>query len=223
MTLFQLILLGTAAYFAWHIYKFVQGLQEGKPNLPSDDGESLRNRQSAPPPPAADRPDRSAAVSALAQSTPELIAKADAAYHEGDLADARVYLERAEKADPDNPEILDKLGFVLHRLGEEEAALRCYERALRIDPNDDLTHNAVAAVLRALGRLDEAQEHYKAAAEIDDTFELTYYNYGQLLLEKGDTQGARMMFEKALELKPDYEEAKRALAELEERESGESR
>ncbi len=214
MTLFQLILLGATAYFAWQIYKFVQGLQEGKPNLPSDDGETLQSRQSTPPAAAAENSGRTAAAPVLAQSVSDLIAKADAAYREGNLPDARVYLERAEKADSDNPEVLDKLGFILHRLGEDEEALRYYERALRIDPDDDLTHNAVAAVLRALGRLDEAQEHYKAAAEIDDSFELTYYNYGQLLLEKGDTEGARMMFEKALELKPDYEEAKRALAEL---------
>ena len=220
MTLFQLIMIGTAAYFGWQIYKFVQGLQDGKPNLPSDDGETLRNTQKPAPSATAKNGTAGAAASVLTQSTADLIAKADTAYSEGNLSDARVYLERAEKTDPDNPEVLDKLGFILHRLGQNEEALHYYERALRIDPDDDLTHNAVAAVLRALGRLDEAQEHYKAAAEIDDRFELTYYNYGQLLLEKGDTEGARMMFEKALELKPDYAEAKRALAELGERESG---
>jgi tetratricopeptide (TPR) repeat protein len=216
LTLFQLILLGISAYFAWQVYKFVQGLQDGKPNLPSDDGRRFEE------PPEAATPGTTAAAEAasipkstsLGQSVPELIAKADAAYGEGRLSDARLYLERAEKQDPDNPEILNKLAFVLHRQGEEAEALRYYERSLRIDPNDDLTHNAIAEVLRALGRLDEAQEHYKAAVDIDDTFWETYYNYGRLLIEKGDRDGAKMMFEKAHELAPDADEPVEALKAL---------
>ncbi|GEM_PF-362137 len=215
MTLFQLILLGVTAFFAWQVYKFVQGLEDGKPNLPSDDGERFRQ---APPAEAPARPEaRETAqpyTSPLGQSVPDLIAKADAAYAAGNLSDARIYLERAEKQDPDNPEILNKLGFILHRQGHDEDALHYYERSLRIDPDDDLTHNAIAAVLRSLGRLDEAQEHYKAAVDIDENFEETYYNYGELLLEKGDREGAKMMFEKALELKPDFQEAAEALDAL---------
>ncbi len=211
MTLFQLIMLGATAYFAWQVYKFVQNLQDGKPNLPSDNGE-----RPAPAAAPAQEPQtvQAPASSALAQSVPELLAKADAAYEKGDLSDTRFYLERAEKQDPDNPEILNKLAFVLHRQGEDDEALHYYERSLRIAPDDDLTHNAIAEVLRSLGRLDEAQEHYKAAVDIDDTFEETYYNYGTLLRDKGDRDGARLMFRKALELKPDYTEAKTALEQL---------
>lgn len=208
MTLFQLILLGATAFFAWQMYKFVTGLRDDAPNLPSETESPLERAQAAEKTATEQQPK---AAPTLGNDTASLLEKADNAYAHGELADARVYLERAEKSDPDNPEVLNKLAFVLFKLEEYDEALRKYERSLAIDPNDDLTHNAIALVLRKMGRLDEAQEHYKAAVDIDENFEETYFNYGELLLEKGDTEGAKMMFQKALELNPDYEAAKEAL------------
>jgi len=201
VTLFQIIFLGASAFFAWQIYKFIQNFGDGETKLPSDTGTPSRPEPAHPSYPGV-------------QEIDTLIDKADTAYGEGSLSEARVYLERAEKQDPNNPEILNKLAFILFKEGSNEEALQKYKRSLAADPDDDLTHNAAAAVLRKLGRLDEAQEHYKNAVDIDDTFEETYYNYGQLLVEKGDNEGARMMFEKALELRPDYAEAKSALETL---------
>lgn len=201
MTFFQLILLGASAFFAWQIYKFVNTLKDDGPNLPSDPGTGHTSAQP--------RPARQSGSDAT-----ELVEKADTAYGDGNSGEARIYLERAEREDPNNPEILNKLAFILFKEREYDAALQKYKRSLMLDPDDDLTHNAVAAVLRKMGRLDEAQEHYKSAVDIDDSFEETYYNYGELLLEKDDREGARMMFEKALELKPDYSEAKAALERL---------
>lgn len=201
MTLFQIILLAASIFFAWQIYKFVNTLKDGGGNLPSE--------SDTPPQPES----RQSAYPGI-HDIGSLIDKADEAYGDGKLDDARIYLERAEKQDPDNPETLNKLAFILFKEGDNETALQKYERSLMLDPNDDLTHNAAAAVLRKMGRLDEAQEHYKSAVDIDENYEETYYNYGQLLIEKGDREGARMMFEKALELRPDYAEAKAALEAL---------
>ena len=201
VTLFQIILLGASLFFAYQIYKFVNTMKEGGGNLPSDTGTYDE--------PAPAQPSRPGMPDAA-----ELLEKADAAYAVGNSGDARLYLERAEKLDPDNPEVLNKLGFVLFKDREYEEALGKYNRSLMLDPDDDLTHNAAAGVLRKLGRLDEAQEHYKAAVDIDENYEETYFNYGELLVEKGDKEGARMMFEKALELKPDYAEAAAALEAL---------
>ncbi|MEJ2467710.1 MAG: tetratricopeptide repeat protein [Campylobacterales bacterium] len=200
MTLFQILLLAAAAFFAWQIYKFINTLSDGGGNLPSESETPEQSPQQTSYPGSHD--------------TEALIDKADAAYADGKISDARIYLERAEKQEPDNPEILNKLAFILFKEGDDDTALQKYNRSLTLDPEDDLTHNAVAAVLRKMGRLDEAQEHYKSAVDIDDAFEETYYNYGQLLMEKGDNEGARMMFEKALELRPDYPEAKTALEAL---------
>jgi len=200
VTLFQLILLGVSAFFAWQIYKFINSL---------GDGGRLPSQADTPPEAEPQRP----AYPGM-QDSASLIDKADEAYASDRPADARIYLERAEKQDPDNPEVLNKLAFILFKEGNYEAALQKYDRSLALDPDDDLTHNAAAGVLRAMGRLDEAQEHYKSAVDIDDAFEETYYNYGQLLLEKHDRDGARMMFEKALELRPDYAEARAALDAL---------
>jgi tetratricopeptide (TPR) repeat protein len=196
VTLFQIILLAASVFFAWQMYKFVNTLKNGGGNLPSESDTPNAGAQSGYP---------------GSHDVSELLEKADAAYAEGKIDNARIYLERAEKEDPDSPEVLNKHAFILFKEHDYEAAVQKYSRSLMLDPNDDLTHNAIAAALRKLGRYDQAQEHYKSAVDIDDSYEETYYNYGQMLIEKGDTTGARMMFEKALELKPDYAEAKTAL------------
>lgn len=201
MTLFQIILLAGAVFFAWKIYKFVLNMSEDGPNLPSDTEVAPKRAPQTPVYPGQ-------------QTTASLLDKADAAYEAGKPADARIYLERAEKADPDNPEVLNKLGFVLAKEGDLEGALLKYERSLAIDPGDDLTHNALAGVLRQLGRYDEAQDHYKSAASIDDSYAETYFGYGELLAEKNDHDGARMMFEKTLELDPNHDKARQALERL---------
>ena len=201
MTLFQIILLAATAFFAWQIYKFINTLGEKGSSLPSETD-------------APNEPQKSKTESPHTPDIAALIEKADGAYGEGKFADARLYLERAEKQDPDNPEILNKLAFVYFKEGDNESALQKYKRSLALDSNDDLTHNAIAEVLRKMGRLDEAQEHYKSAVDIDDSYAETYFNYGQLLIEKGDSEGARMMFEKTLKLDPDHKAARAALEQL---------
>ncbi len=201
MSVFQLLLLAGAAYFAWQIYRHVRTLEDGKPTLPSQNSTPANTANRVKP-------------RNISSTLSDALEKADKAHQEGDFFNAKIYLERAEKKDPDNIEILNKLGFILHKLGEDEDALRSYRRSLSIYADDDITHNAIASVLRSLGRLDEAQEHYKSAVDINEHNPLTYFNYAELLLEKSDLDGAKMMFEHALELDPDYENAKEALEKI---------
>lgn len=202
-------MLGATAFFAWQIYKFVTNLRDDAPNLPSESESPMERAEHARKP-----AEQSAPSPVEGNDIATLLTKADSAYDDENLTDARVYLERAEKQDPDNLEVLNKLAFILSKKGEYDEALRKYERSLAIDPNDDLTHNAIAAVLRKLGHYDEAQEHYKTAVDIDDNYAETYFSYGELLVERGDTEGAKMMFEKTLELDPDNTAAREALERL---------
>ncbi len=201
MSVFQLLLLAGAAYFAWQVYRHVQSLEDDKPKLPS------QGAQTGTP----------ANVFSTKSENPTLrdaIEKADEAYAKDDFFNAKIYLERAEMADPSSVEILNKLGYVLHKLGEDGDALKTYKRSLDLNPNDDITHNQIAEVLRSLDRRDEAQEHYKSAVDINDANPMTYFNYGELLLEKDDKEGAKMMFEHALDLDGEYEKAQEALKKL---------
>jgi tetratricopeptide (TPR) repeat protein len=125
-----------------------------------------------------------------------------------------MHLEEALHADPQNPEILNKLAFVTAKSGDRLSAIELYERSLELDENDDLTHNAIASLYRAEDAYERAQDHYLKALEIDDTYAQTYYNYGNLLVDMHDIDAARSMYSHALDLQHDFSQAREALQSL---------
>ena len=58
-----------------------------------------------------------------------------ALYREGQFEEARDTFEEAVRAHPQNAEVIAGLGYTLHRLDDEDAALRQLRRALRKDPS----------------------------------------------------------------------------------------
>jgi len=78
--------------------------------------------------------------------------------------DAEKYIKKAIKLDPDNPAIIDSLGWVLHKLGRNEEALVELERAYALFDDPEVAAHIVE-VLAALDREDEAMEVLVAAEE----------------------------------------------------------
>ncbi len=98
------------------------------------------------------------------------------------------------------------------------AAMQEYEKALALDPE-----NADAHFGRGMGRLmtppqfggnvDGAIEDFEAACAKKPFPEACYY-LGEAYKKKGLTDKAKAAYKKALELRPDYPEAAKALAEI---------
>ncbi|PCF95237.1 tetratricopeptide repeat protein [Vreelandella nigrificans] len=72
------------------------------------------------------------------------------------LEEARELIERAYEADPNNPAILDSMGWVYFRLGKPDEALAWLESAYAQMPDQEIVAH-LAEVLHALGRSDEAR------------------------------------------------------------------
>lgn len=76
--------------------------------------------------------------------------------------EAEKLITKALEYDPDNPAIIDSMGWVLYKLGEPEKALVELERAYeKFDDAEIAAH--IVEVLDALGRRDEALERLVAA------------------------------------------------------------
>ncbi len=71
--------------------------------------------------------------------------------------EAEKLIRKALKYDPDSPAIIDSLGWVLHKRGQNEKALVELQRAYDAFKNDEVAAHIVE-VLHALGRHDEARE-----------------------------------------------------------------
>ncbi|WP_416140137.1 tetratricopeptide repeat protein [Halomonas sp. HK25] len=102
-------------------------------------------------------PDNAMALNALGYTL------ADLAISER-LDEAREMIERAHALDPDNPAILDSLGWVHYRLGDPERALPWLERAYAQMPDQEIAAHLIE-VLWALERRAEARERLAEALE----------------------------------------------------------
>ncbi|PCI80987.1 MAG: hypothetical protein COB20_02510 [SAR86 cluster bacterium] len=75
-------------------------------------------------------------------------------------------IERAIAISPDDPAIIDSLGWVLYKVGRHEEALVQMRRAFAAFPDDEVASH-LGEVLWALGRFDEAMRVWQDALEID--------------------------------------------------------
>jgi len=193
MTLFQLIMLGASAFFAYKIYEHIQTLKD-----PEEEGEGRTQE----------------AFSTF--DSDDLLQKADEAMEQGDLQKALAIYSEANYKEKNNPETLFKMGYVLAQQNRDDEALERYKEALELDKNNTYIHQAMASLYRKMGEFASARNHLNASLEIDENNPITYYNYGNLLVDMQRLEEAKEMYKKALSLDKDFKEAKEELKKLEE-------
>lgn len=198
MTVFQLLMLGASAFFAFKIYEHIQTLKDTEQN----ENNNFENNE----------PRTAQAFSIF--SPESLVQKADEAFENDDKEKALALLIEANAKAPNNDEILFKLGFILQQIGDLDEAIKYFKEALEIDKENYFTHNAMASIYRGRGEFTSAKLHLKASLDIDDTNPITYYNYGNLLVDMQNNEEAIEMYSRAIELNPEFEEAKEELEKL---------
>jgi tetratricopeptide (TPR) repeat protein len=190
MTLFQLLMLGASAFFAYKIYEHIGTLkdpeeQEGNSPDVTEDFDSS-----------------------------SLIAAADEAMQKGDLQKALAIYSEANIKEPHNAETLFKMGYTLAEQNRDDEALEYYKEALELDPDDKYVHQAMASLYRKMGEFANARIHLNKSLEIDPESAVTYYNYGNLLVDMKHFDEAKEMYAKALRLDPQLNAAQEELDKL---------
>ena len=204
MTLFQLIMLGASAFFAYKIYEHIQTLKDPQADENSGGGESRTAEAFSP------------------FDASSLVEKADEEMQKGDLQKALAIYSEANIKEPNNPETLFKMGYTLARQNRDDEALEYYKEALELDPNDTYIHQAMASLYRKMGEFASARNHLNRSLELDPNNAITFYNYGNLLVDMKHPDEAKGMYKNALRLDPDFKEAKEELSKLEKESSDEN-
>jgi tetratricopeptide (TPR) repeat protein len=193
MTVFQLLMLGASAYFAFKVYEHVQTLQDPEPK--NENG--------------------SRTAEAFSTFSPEaLVIRADEAFENDDYEKALALLVEANAKAPNDDEILFKLGYISQKNGNDEEALGYLKKALEVNKDNEYTHNIMASIYRTRQEYASAKLHLQASIGIDNTNPITYYNYGNLLVDMKNNEEAIRMYEAALEINPEFNEAKEELSKL---------
>jgi tetratricopeptide (TPR) repeat protein len=100
----------------------------------------------------------------------------NAAFRQGDLAQAASAYERALQLQPDHADAWLNLGAAYRRLERIEDAAACARRVLELRPDDPRGLNNLANVLAAQGRLEEAARCYRRSLAIRPDDPETYYS-----------------------------------------------
>jgi len=104
------------------------------------------------------------------------------------------------------------LGMALKNQGKMEEALNEFRKAISIKPSSADAHNNLGIILEMhFKKYDEAIYHYRQALQNAPNNSGTHFNFGIALAKKGEIKEAIEHFRQAIYLKPDYEDARRAL------------
>ena len=87
------------------------------------------------------------------------------------LSEAYTLIEQALKLAPEDPFIMDSMGWVLFRMNQNDAALTFLKRAFEIRPDAEIAAH-LGEVLWAMGRHDEAKKVWASALKESPANEL---------------------------------------------------
>lgn len=150
-------------------------------------------------------------------------AKADRLVRMARYEEALPLLQDAVHHEPKLQQAQFELGFVCMELNRNSEAEAAYRKALELGPETVGAHFNLALLYREEGRLDEAILELQRAIAIDSKDPKSAYLLGLIYLQKNDSAEAVRWLRNALALKPDYAEAKKALAAAEYPSEGMSR
>jgi tetratricopeptide (TPR) repeat protein len=120
---------------------------------------------------------------------------------------AEFLTRRALEFDPDNPDVVVKLGRILRTVGRNDEALPYFERYHAMVPGDYQGLAHIGSCLSALGRFAEAESYLRRAlaGQADPT---THYNLGLLLAVTGRLDEAVVEYRRALDRDPIHSDAR---------------
>lgn len=128
----------------------------------------------------------------------------------GNLPGSLAALERARRLTPDDPVVLNNLGYARLSANETEEAVRLFRASLTRDPSQPRTRNNLGFALARLERDMEALQAFRAANVEADA----RYNLGVACVNRGDRGTALTQFNAALEAAPGHPAAAAALDRL---------
>jgi Flp pilus assembly protein TadD len=121
--------------------------------------------------------------------------------------EAERLVNRSLTATPDDGATHFRKAILLHRAGNNEAALIHYREAARLLPSDPTLHNSLGGLLSELGRMTEARVELEAAIRLDRTLVTAHYDLGLVLKNLGEQRQAEAAYRTVLELDPNHADA----------------
>lgn len=134
--------------------------------------------------------------------TDEYLKRAQDAVAKGDLSTAKDQLLTAIRADDNNGEAHNLLGYILGQQGDTASALPHLDRAVALRPDSAVSHYNYGAALWYNGSKQKAVSELKASIRLDPSAGATYALLGMAQREEGDFASSEVNLERAIALSP---------------------
>jgi len=124
----------------------------------------------------------------------------------GKLEVAKENLQRAQKKEPNNPQVLNAFAFLYEKLNDYDQAKENYEKALDVSPDDWSVQNNYGRFLCDRGEYEEGMALLTKAisTQLNDRQWLALTNAGRCQLAMKQQQSAKAYFKQALILNNTY-------------------
>ncbi|MFB9067984.1 tetratricopeptide repeat protein [Pseudofulvimonas gallinarii] len=158
-----------------------------------------------------DEPDYDAALkhyeSAL-RINPNMLAAAlglvQAGLARGDLAAARSAMARAERIDPEHPQLRYQKAKLAQALGNHQLAVKLFLDLAKLTPNEPALHANAAKSFIALGQIGIAEQALRNALGLNPDYVDARISMGQLMMREGRPAEAWQEFERAMKVHPGH-------------------
>ena len=127
---------------------------------------------------------------------------------------AERYLRLAVQERPEDPALLEALGFLEQQHGRKAEARELYQRALKIDPTNNGSATNLGAIEAQSGNLAHAIELLRGALERVPNRSAVGIDLAIIYCAKGEPGTAQGYVQRVLDFNPDSSTAKRFLANL---------
>lgn len=113
------------------------------------------------------------------------------------------YYQQALRADPRNPQILNKLGISELKIGDRRPARKHFAEALKADPRNISALNNLGATAYLDKKYKNAVKYLKEALELDESSAPSHLNLAEAWLGMGEVDRAMTEYARAIELDAD--------------------
>jgi len=115
----------------------------------------------------------------------------------GDYREGMSRYLTAVKLDPENPALLNDLGWLSYKMNRYPEAVAALEKAAALDPKDPMIETNLGLAYQKAGRGEEAVAHFERALAINPEYTLALYGLGKTHESRGQYPEALQAYRRA--------------------------
>ncbi len=115
----------------------------------------------------------------------------------GDYPEGMRHYLRAVKLDPENPALLNDLGWLSYKMNRYPEAVAALEKAVTLDSQNPMFHTNLGLAYQKAGRTDEAVDHLQRALAMNPQYTLALYGLGKAYESRGQYPDALQTYRRA--------------------------